>query len=334
MKITFYENNLNLKYNPNTAKNVGIGSSASCLIELSRAFAKKGHDVTCFVRCNKSDLYNGVKFYDVTNYANLPTDLFIGLESFPRFINSKFIANWVQKNTLDTRWTTTFHKIILTSEWQKNLFSKQYLGFAERMEVIDNGIDLELFSQPNIKKQDFSIIHSAFPTKGAIYLKDIYKRIKEELPQTLLHVYTGGKLWGWDDIQFRPMYNQMIKDKILFHGQIGREILAKRLNEMKIFLYPCVFAEPFGMTVLEAMAAGCVVITTPIGNLPNLIKDNETGYLIEGKPSDFVWQHAAKDKIIELLKDNNKFERISKAARKFASQFTWEKTLDKWENLL
>jgi len=333
MKIVFYENNLNLKYNPNTAKNTGIGSSASCLIELSREFAKKGHDVTCYVHCNRPDLYDNVKFYDITNYVDSPVDLFIGLESFPRHINSKFVVNWVQRNTLSPQWTSNFDKIILTSEWQKNIFSR-YSNIAEKIEVIENGIDLELFNQPDIKKQDYSIIHSAFPTKGATYLKDIFRRIKEELPQTLLHVYTGGKLWGWEDDQFRPMYNQMIREKILFHGQIGRETLARRLNEMKIFLHPCVFAEPFGQTILEAMAAGCVVITIPVGNLPNLIKNNETGFLIEGKPSDFVWQHAAKDKVVELLKDNDKFERMSKAAREFASKFTWKKAVDKWESLL
>jgi glycosyltransferase involved in cell wall biosynthesis len=334
MKIIFYENTLNLRYNPNTAKNVGIGSLASCMIELAREFAKKGHDVTCYIKCNTPDLYDGVKYYDITNYNNDFCDLFIGLESFPRQVNAKFIINWVQKNVLDVNFKSGFHKIVLASDWQKTRFSQQFPGLTEKMEVIENGIDLNLFNRQKIKKIDNTIIHTAFPTKGMIYLNDIYTRIYEEFPEVKLHIHTGGQLWGWDNEQFRKMYNKMIKNKILFHGNIGRKKLAKRLNQSKIFLHPCVFEEHFGQTILEAMTSGCVVITTPIGNIPNLIKNNKTGYLIEGSPSDFVWQHKAKDKVIELLKDNNKFQQISNSAREFSLQFDWSKIIDKWLKLI
>jgi len=337
MKITFYENRSELKYNPNTAKNVGIGGLETCLIELSKEFAKRGHDVTCFVRCNTPDLYDRVKFYDVSSYEPSDVDLFIGLESFPREIKAKTVVNWVHRNEIKS--ATAFlevDKIVLVSEWQKDYFLRGGLPseLASKIEVISNGVNLELFAQQGITKEEFSIVYATFPTKGLIYLSEIFPRIRERVPQAALHVYSGAGLWGWDNEQFRPMYNKMIKAGILFHGQEGRERLAKRLNEYKIYLYPCTFLETFCLSVLEAMAAGCVPVTTSMGNLPNIIRNGETGYIVEGNPKDFMWQHEAANRIQDLLLHPSKFEKMSKAARKFALQFTWSGAAKKFEDLI
>jgi len=336
MKIIFYENKSELKYNPNTAKNVGVGGLESSLIELSKEFAKRGHDVTCFVRCNTPDLYDGVKFYDVSSYTPTDVDLFIGLESFPGEIRAKKVINWVHRNMIESARFPEVDKIVFVSEWQRGYFRGMGLSqeLLSKTEVISNGVALELFGKQAEAKEEFSLVYSTFPTKGMIHLSEIFPRIRERVPKATLHVYGGAGLWGWDNEQFRPMYNKMIKAGILFHGQEGRENLAKRLNGYKIYLYPCTFLETFCLSVLEAMAAGCVPITTGVGNLPNIIEDGRTGYIIEGNPKDFVWQHEAADRVKELLLNPSKFEEISSAAREAASQFTWAKAAKKFEELL
>lgn len=335
MKIILYENGGRLKYNPNTAKNKGIGSLQSSLIELSREFAKRGHDVTCFVRCNTPDLYDGVKYYDVSSYEMEPVDLFIGFESFPKEVTASKVVNWVHRSTAAEAYPDV-DKIILASAWQKNYLVKEGLSeeLIEKVVVIPSGVNLELFSQPDIEKREFSIVHTAFPTKGMVYLKDIFPRIRERIPKAELHVYSGGGLWGWEDKQFRKMYNDMIKARILFHGQLGRENLARQLNMFKVFLYPCTFEETFCLTILEAMAAGCVPITTSIADLPNIVENGKTGYIVEGNPKDYMWQHHAADMVQELLTNSKKFITMSDAARVFASQFTWEKTAKEFEGLV
>lgn len=337
MKIILYENTVQLRYNPNTAKNVGVGGLETCFIELSKEFAKRGHDVSCYLKCNTPDLYDGVKFYDVSSYKRTSVDLFIGLESFPNEVEAKRVVSWVHRNNVNsaTKYPDV-DKIILVSNWHREHFLKQGLSpeLDQKVEVINNGVNLEAFNRPDIKKKEFSIIHTAFPTKGMIHLIDIFPRIRERVPQAELHIYSGGALWGWDNDQFRGMYNKMIQSRILFHGQIGKEALAKRINEAKIYLYPCTFLETFCLTILEAMAAGCVPITTNLGNLPNIINDGKTGYIIEGEPKDFMWQHEAADRVKELLLHPTKFETMSDAARKFASKFTWSKAAKKFEELV
>ena len=40
------------------------------------------------------------------------------------------------------------------------------------------------------------------------------------------------------------------------------------------------FAEPFGLSVIEALATGTPVIATPVGAMPELLRDGETGFLV------------------------------------------------------
>jgi glycosyltransferase involved in cell wall biosynthesis len=46
-------------------------------------------------------------------------------------------------------------------------------------------------------------------------------------------------------------------------------------------LHPIAFAEPFGLSVVEAMATGTPVIAYPLGAMPEIIDEDVTGFLAE-----------------------------------------------------
>ena len=47
------------------------------------------------------------------------------------------------------------------------------------------------------------------------------------------------------------------------------------------FLHPAPWREPFGLTLIEAMACGCPVIAFNRGSIPELVKSGVTGYVVE-----------------------------------------------------
>jgi glycosyltransferase involved in cell wall biosynthesis len=47
-------------------------------------------------------------------------------------------------------------------------------------------------------------------------------------------------------------------------------------------LHPIAFAEPFGLSVVEAMACGTPVISYPLGSMPEIIDQGVTGFLTSG----------------------------------------------------
>jgi len=78
---------------------------------------------------------------------------------------------------------------------------------------------------------------------------------------------------------------------VCYRGGVSRERAAKFFRESKCYVLPCTggWQEPFGLTVVEAMASGCPVIVTPSGALPELVADGFSGYVVqEDQLQDFL----------------------------------------------
>ena len=52
------------------------------------------------------------------------------------------------------------------------------------------------------------------------------------------------------------------------------------LDKADIFVYPVIWKEAFGISVVEAMSRGCIPIVTKKGGLPEIIDDEVNGFII------------------------------------------------------
>ena len=69
-------------------------------------------------------------------------------------------------------------------------------------------------------------------------------------------------------------------DDILYVGNSGPDKRLKLLGKACALLHPISFEEPFGLSVVEAMACGTPVIAFKRGSMSELIRDGETGFLV------------------------------------------------------
>jgi glycosyltransferase involved in cell wall biosynthesis len=65
-----------------------------------------------------------------------------------------------------------------------------------------------------------------------------------------------------------------------FLGEIGDEEKAEFLGNACALLFPIDWQEPFGLVMIEAMACGTPVIAWPLGSVPEVVTDGETGFLV------------------------------------------------------
>jgi len=72
-------------------------------------------------------------------------------------------------------------------------------------------------------------------------------------------------------------------DKICYIDRLAHRDLARMMSKAKAFLFPIHWDEPFGMVVIEAMAAGAPVLAYGRGAMPELIENGETGYLVQSE---------------------------------------------------
>jgi glycosyltransferase involved in cell wall biosynthesis len=68
---------------------------------------------------------------------------------------------------------------------------------------------------------------------------------------------------------------------VSYVGPVGPEERDRRLGEAWALLHPIRFEEPFGLSVVEAMACGTPVIAFRRGSMPEVIRDGVTGFLVE-----------------------------------------------------
>lgn len=336
MKISFYDGHGKLSYNPNTEKNVGVGGTETVIIQLAKALAERGHQVSVYINCNFPDYYGKVAFYKYQDYKPEEEDVLVGFENFPAGFNAKKAVNFVNRFYLDDvlRFTNV-DKIFVVSEWQRDYFSSTLPSdLIQKLEVVTPGVVSDFFESKE-QKQPYNVTYSGHPGKGGMAsLVPVVERLRLKVPKAQLHVYGGGGIWGWDNEQYRPIYSKLIDNGILYHGQIGKEDMVKRLNQAQIFLYPVGehHKETFCLQVLEAMASGCVVIASNSGNVRNLVGDR--GYVIEGNIEHYTWAMEAVEKIVELYNDPIKMDELSNKSREFAKQFTWDKTAEQFEKAL
>ncbi|MFD1787157.1 glycosyltransferase family 4 protein [Sphingomonas floccifaciens] len=84
--------------------------------------------------------------------------------------------------------------------------------------------------------------------------------------------------------------------QIRYHGAVGGEARVRALGSARALLHLINFDEPFGLSVIEAMACGTPVIATRRGSMPELIEDGVTGFLVQS-PTEAV---AAIDRAADL----------------------------------
>jgi glycosyltransferase involved in cell wall biosynthesis len=79
---------------------------------------------------------------------------------------------------------------------------------------------------------------------------------------------------------YREKVEPFLNGQIQFIGEAGPDRRNQLLGKALALLHPISFAEPFGMSVAEAMLCGTPVIAFNKGSMPELINDGQTGFLV------------------------------------------------------
>jgi glycosyltransferase involved in cell wall biosynthesis len=116
--------------------------------------------------------------------------------------------------------------------------------------------------------------------------------------------------------------------RIVFAGQ--QDDVAPWLHALDVFALPSTGNEGVPQALIQAMASGLPVVTTPVGAIPEIVRDGETGLLVPPENAQ-----ALADAIAALLTDERLAGRLGAAGRAFVSgRFTATAMLDKMEQVL
>ena len=142
-----------------------------------------------------------------------------------------------------------------------------------------------------------------------------------------LEFLIGGDGQLRDEIEKYVSENNL-NDKVKLVGWILHDELPDYLNELKLVVLPS-FTEGLPNVTLEAMACGTPVLATPVGSVPDVIKDEEIGFIMENNSPECIARN-----VIRALNHPN-LERIAENARALVErEFTYERAVERWRGVL
>jgi L-malate glycosyltransferase len=200
------------------------------------------------------------------------------------------------------------------SEFLRNETEKHFSVPRERIEVVPNFVDPDLFDRERqpcrrsalVEPGEKLVMHiSNFrPVKRVTDIVRIFERLSREVPARLVLVGDGPDR----SEALREAEQLGVGDRIRFLGK--QDTVAELLACADLFLLPSA-SESFGLSALEAMAAGVPVIATDTGGLPEVVEHGVSGFLF---PVGDVESMAAA--AVEILRDGDRWREMSSAARR------------------
>jgi len=166
----------------------------------------------------------------------------------------------------------------------------------ERISVIPAGIDCERFKpsqkDPTLLKQkgippnSFNVLFVGrlVPEKGIFSLLEAFSNLQNKFSNIQLLIVGSGSP------EIKAQINKFVIDKrigknVKFLGAIRYRDMPKIHNIADVFCLPSIpvrtWAEQFGFSLVEAMACGKPVVSTFSGSIPEVVRDRQTGYLVE-----------------------------------------------------
>ena len=161
--------------------------------------------------------------------------------------------------------------------------------------------------------------------KGVLnFVKSIPKVLEKENEIKFL---MGGDGQLRDKIE-RYLEGENLTDKVKLPGWIPREEFLTYLNELKLFVLPS-YTEGLPHTILEAMACGTLVLATSVGAISDVIKDGETGFIMENNSPECIAEN-----VIRAL-EHPDLERIVESAKVLVErEYTYEAAVKGYREIL
>ncbi len=261
-------------------------------------------------------------------------------------------SSWIEKTAIEMS-----DAVIAVSQETKNNIIDHFNIQKKRIHVIPNGIDPDEYKplkNPNAiknlgidpEKPYVLFIGRITRQKGIIHLVNAIKYLNKNI-QIILCASSP------DTLSIATEMESLIKKAKKVHpnihwikNMVDRKTAVALYSHASVFCCPSVY-EPFGIINIEAMACETPVVATAVGGIREVVKNNQTGFLVpvafkksshEPVDPDKLSQKLAS-KINELIDDKKLCLNFGKAGRqRVLENYTWkavaESTLSVYKSLI
>jgi glycosyltransferase involved in cell wall biosynthesis len=282
----------------------------------------------------EADLLIFPNFISWSSFTNKPRVCIVHDVAFlyyPEFIQKKNLAYLKTQLSKSLERSTS---IIAVSEATKSDLIKHFNVPADKITVIHNAVDHDLFNPGAVRATKKTLEKFSLPNRYLLFVGNIEPRknlsgLLQAYQQSyathhLPLVIVGAK--GWNDDNIHKQFGEL-KDLPIYRTDfVSDKDLAALYAGAEAFIYPS-FYEGFGIPVLEAMASGCPVICSNISSFPEVV--GEAALAVSPDNIDEIAQA-----ITLLTYDLKLRKKLIKRGIERAKLFTWQESARRLSNVI
>jgi glycosyltransferase involved in cell wall biosynthesis len=211
----------------------------------------------------------------------------------------------------------------------------QARGWMEKLHLPQNKL---FFTSNGISSDDYAIdikelrhrkphaYYSSVPWRGLKPLLDAWPLIRSAVSHAELHVFSSMKVYRIaESPELEQLYDQARKmEGVVYRGSVGQKELREAAQTCRVLAYPCVFPETSCIAAMEAMAAGCVVVGTALGALP------ETAWRNPLVPLGGNWLERWAFEVAQVLVNTPHYLDLASQNLEISKFYDWNLIAQRW----
>ena len=337
--ILIYTGFAEIHWNDSFMLNNALGGSEKAVVYISRCFPKDYRiiisgdvqyetieNITYIPLNNLSQIIENTQFHTiiVSRYISF-YEMFKECSFYQSYIWAHDTAlisygSSLNDSQIINKWNASINGCICLTEWHKNLFIEKYPILRDKINVINNGIDInsfKKFNKPNKIKNKF--IYTSRPERGLETLLNLWYQILEQIPDATLSISNYGT-FSAELINLKNIIDKT--DSITYLGNLKVDNLYEEMCSSEYWLYPTHFTETSCITALEMLMSEVICLYYPIAGLPYTIDK----YGIQ------VTSNSVINTIISLTDDQKR--QLRQNGKLYAKSCSWKNREKSWTKML
>ncbi|MFC7077587.1 glycosyltransferase [Haloarcula halophila] len=151
--------------------------------------------------------------------------------------------------------------------------------------------------------------------------------VARDLPEDITFRFIGdGDLREWLEAE---LADEIAAGRVELTGWVDHDDVPEQLNDLSVLVLPSQPTEGLPTTILEALACGTPVLASPVSGVPDVVRDGETGFLVESR------EPGQLRTTIEAILDRNDLRAVSARGRELIeSTYSFESACDRYRSIL
>lgn len=271
---------------------------------------------------------------DLVHLNNIAPDTFFHLQTSFAYPAPTYIVLHGLPELKDLKSGTLFNKTLNSADWIVAV-SNQMLekvrdllpDITQKSSAIPNSLEMPPIKPKPLETNPPQIlaIGRLFNLKGFDLALKAFSKIHQLIPNTNMVIAGDGPVRTELELLTKEL---QLENRVTYLGWVKPEKALDLFNNSTVIVMPS-RSESFGLVSLQAAQMARPIVASKVGELPEIIDDGRTGFLVE---SEDVQGFA--EKLLFLLQNPEAAEEMGQAARKRAiEKFSWENFLDQYEVL-